>query len=117
MGRSRVSFISCAEVMLIPTRPNVTTPTPRTTEPTAATGDVDRPTGDVDRSTGDSMAANDETTAPPDPLDAETDTSPAPVRPMVRKIKVIGPRPPPGYVSSDSEGNVERLVLPEMEME
>jgi hypothetical protein len=118
MGRIHVSFVPCADVMLIPTRSNVTTPTPGTTEPTVVIGDLDAPKEDGDRSTGDSMVAtNDETTAPPDPLDTEMETSPPTVRPMVRKIKVIGPRPPLGYVSSDSESNVERLVLPGMDIE
>jgi hypothetical protein len=86
-------------------------------EPTAPSGVVETPTGQAGRSTGESMAANAYTATPPEPLDTEMETSPVPDRLMVKRIKVIGPRPPPGYVSSDSEGKVERLVRPDAEIE
>jgi hypothetical protein len=104
-------------VILIPPRSNVVTPTPATTEPTAPDGVVETPTGEAGGSTGESMAAIDNTTTPPASLDTEIETSPVSYRPLVRRIKFIRRRPPPGYVSSDSEGNVERLVLPDAEME
>ena len=95
------------------TRSNVITPTPQTTDPTAPSEDVDVPSSDVDRSTNASMPANDN---PPALAATETETGSVPAHPKVIKIKVIGPRPPPGYIGSDSEGDVERLVLPSTEI-
>jgi hypothetical protein len=57
------------------------------------------------------MAVN-EDPAPPNTLASQDEANPVSKRPI--RIKVIGPRTPPGHISSDSESNVERLVLQNM---
>jgi hypothetical protein len=61
------------------------------------------------------MAVTEEPTQP-DGLATQEEANPMPMRRRFTRIKVIGPRPPPGYVSPDSEADVERLVLSDMEL-
>ena len=99
--------------LAIPSSSNVSTPTPQTSQPTVGGKVVGTATPEGDRPTGDSMTVNEDPHSP-DSLAAPEEANPVSKRPI--RIKVIGPRTPPGYISSDSESNVERLVLHDTDM-
>lgn len=99
----------------MPNSPTIITPTPQTIESVVDTGLIDTLRRQGDRATGDSITVGDEPAAvpSPDPLDTQANITPVSERRRITRIRVIGPRTPPGYLSSDSEGKVERLVLSE----
>jgi hypothetical protein len=89
------------------------TPISHTDQPREDSEGASTPPSKGDLHTGDLITVN-EDSAPPDSLATSEEANPVPTRPI--RIRVIGPRPPPGYSSSGSEENVERMVLQDMEI-